>query len=324
MATIATIATTNQYGLFGGSVDGNREKMLGVVDIICKQHVDLICLPEVLPSARLGKVPADIAEPVPGPTTDLCAQRAKQHECYIVCPLVTKRDGAYYNSAVILDRSGEVAGIYDKVHPVTHTHDYTVMEDGTTPGSKAKVFDLDFGRVAILICFDAEFPETWAELAGEGVQMVLFPSAYPGGFQLRMYAHLHAYYVVSATREPAAMIVNPVGEVVARTDRYTNFIVRDVNLDFLVAHSDYNKQIPALVAREYANRVNVRTYPDEGKIFFEPADPSVTIAQLCEQFGIESAEVFRSRHRRAYEALRAGKTPEPQQAAHGDRPQHGR
>jgi predicted amidohydrolase len=58
---------------------------------------------------------------------------------------------------VIIDGPGDVAGIYDKVHPVTVKHHYSAFE-GLTPGATVPAFDLDFGRVGIQICFDISFP----------------------------------------------------------------------------------------------------------------------------------------------------------------------
>ncbi|MCX8183478.1 MAG: carbon-nitrogen hydrolase family protein [Crenarchaeota archaeon] len=127
-------------------------------------------------------------------------RKARAAKCYIICPILTKRRGKIWNSAILIGRNGEIIGIYDKVHPVTSSSDYTVFEGGVSPGKEALAFDLDFGRVGIQICFDIIFPESWRELAEKGVKIVFWPSAYNGGFPLQVYAYLHQYYVVSSVR----------------------------------------------------------------------------------------------------------------------------
>ena len=76
----------------------------------------------------------------------------------------TTRNGRSRNSAVIVDRQGEILGIYDKAQPVTSSSDTTVFESGVAPGSTdVPVFGLDFGRIGIQICYDIGFPETWQQ-----------------------------------------------------------------------------------------------------------------------------------------------------------------
>ena len=199
---------------------------------------------ETFTTAGVPGKATDIAEPVPGPTTDRVARRAREHHAYVICPITTRRDGRCWNSAVIVDREGRIAGIYDKAHPVTTSHDYTVFEDGILPGGAPPVFDLDFGRVGIPICFDAGFPETWQLLADQGARLIFWSSAYNGGFPLRAYAYLHHVYVVSSVRTDKSRIIDPCGAVLAQADQWANVIWRDVNLDYAVCHYDWNYNIP--------------------------------------------------------------------------------
>ncbi|MBP1666348.1 MAG: putative nitrilase, partial [Bacteroidetes bacterium] len=71
---------------------------------------DIICLPEVIN----GK-PAKEAEEVPGPTTNLLSAVAKEFNCYIICPIHSRTDGKIFNSAILIDRKGMVAGQYNKI-----------------------------------------------------------------------------------------------------------------------------------------------------------------------------------------------------------------
>jgi hypothetical protein len=247
---------------------------------------------------------------------------ARQQSCYVVCPVITHREGRCWNSAVVIDRSGEILGVYDKNHPVTSSSDYTVFENGMAPGSRAPVFDLDFGRVGIQICFDIQFPETWAELARQGARLVLWPSAYNGGFPLQAYAWLHHYYVISSVMTDKSRIIDPCGTILAETDPQMNLIGREINLDFAVCHYDFNYSIPDRILEAYPGKVEIRTLWDAGHFIIEPKDDRLTIAQLQAEFGFVTVEEYRALHARAYAQIHAGNVPVPQQAAHGDRPMY--
>ncbi len=212
--------------------------------------------------------------------------------------------------------------MYDKAHPVTTSHDYTSFEDGMMPGGAPPVFDLDFGRIGVQICFDAGFPENWQQLADQGARVVVWASAYNGGFPLQAYAYLHHYYVVSAVRPSRSRIIDPCGAVLAQTDDWVNVIWRDVNLDYAVCHYDWNYSIAERIQARYPGRVEIRSYPDEAHFIVEPLDASLTVAALQREFGFETAAQYHQRHRDAHARMRAGQPAAPQAAAHGDRPEY--
>ncbi|MCD6465021.1 carbon-nitrogen hydrolase family protein [Candidatus Bathyarchaeota archaeon] len=318
----ARIATICQAGRIHHSVEENRNYVMKLLDLALSQKPDLVCLPEAFTTAGVNKPKEEIAEPVPGPTTSMVAKKAREHNCYIICPIITKRDGKIWNSAVIIDREGEVLGIYDKVHPVTSSSDYTVFENGVTPGKEAPVFDLDFGRIGIQICFDIGFPETWQKLADRGAKIVFWPSAYNGGFPLQAYAYLHHYYVVSSVRADKSRIIDPLGRILAETDFLLNVIYRDINPDFVVAHYDFNHGIPDEIMKAYPGRVKIVSSRDAAHFLVEPIDDALTTEQLMREFGFESTFQYHERHRIAYRWILQGKRPPPQKAAHGERAQY--
>ncbi len=324
-SSVARIITTCQNSKGYPTVAGNRENMLALFDRALKQKPDLVCFPEGF--IGLGSKEWK-PETVPGPTTDAFARRAKVCRCYVICPIPTARDGREWNSAVVIDRAGEILGVYDKAHPVTSSPDYTLFEtgplarNGLFPGGEPPVFDLDFGRVGIQICFDAGFPENWETLARKGAKAVFWPSAYDGGFPMQAYACLHHYYVITSVNRARSRIIDPCGRVVANTDERVNFVVQDVNLDFVVAHYDFNWGIPDRIMDAYPDRVKVTSYREDAHFIVEPTDRALTTAKLCAEFGFEPASQYHERHRKAHAALRAGKPPVPQTAAHGNRGQH--
>jgi predicted amidohydrolase len=324
MGTRARIATVCMGRHFYPSIEQNRAYVLDLLDLALTQNPDLVCLPETFPTVTVQADSIDeLAEPVPGPTVDAVARRARKAGCYVICPLKTVRQGVYLNSAVVLDRSGEVAGIYDKVHPVTTSNDYTLFEGGTFPGPvDPPVFDLDFGRVGIQICFDAGFPETWQALAEKGAQIVFWPSAYNGGFPLQVYAYLHHYYVISSVRTDKSRIVDPLGNILEETNDLTGIVCHDLNTDYAVCHYDFNYTIPDRIMAAYPGQVAIRTDRDSAHFLVEPKDDKLTIAQLQAEFGFESTFLYHQRHRDAFAQMAQGQAPSPQKAAHSDRSQY--
>jgi beta-ureidopropionase len=322
---VARIATVCQNGAFFPSVEKNRDHVLSLLEHAVSIRPDLVVLPETFTTVSLDRDLPRNAEPVPGPTTEACARVARRAGTYVVCPIQTVRDGSYWNSAVIIDRKGEIVGVYDKAHPVTSTQDYTEAEYGMRPGRfPPPVFDLDFGRIGIQICFDAGFPESWAELARQGARMILWPSAYNGGFPLQAYAYLHHVYVVTSVRTDGSRIIDPLGAVRAKTDQRLTMIWEDIHLDFEVFHWDFNYAIPESIVAKYGDRVVVRSDRDSAHFLVEPRDPSIELESLKAEFGFESTAEYHDRHRVAYRALRDGLAAAPQQAAHASRSQYGK
>jgi predicted amidohydrolase len=329
MGTMARIATVCQGGQFKPNVQQNREYMLGLLEVALEQRPDLVCLPEAFHDVGVSQPLQETAEPLlTGPTIEAVACRARQAQCYVVCPIHTRNGeetDRVYNSAVLLDRSGQIAGVYHKRCPVTSAANYTQMEEGITPGSGVPVFDLDFGRVGIQICFDIGFAENWQTLAEQGARLVLWPSAYDGGFPLRCYAYQHHYWVVSSTRTGRSRIIDPCGEILNETSDTLPIIVRDINLDYVVAHWDWNMAIPDRIRARYGDRVEIRQWdPGSAHFVVEPRDPDLTCAQLQDEFGFESTTQYHDRHRCAYQQMGQGKPALPQSARHGNRPQYGK
>jgi predicted amidohydrolase len=147
--------------------DQPRDEIAGLVDREAGTGVDLVVLPETW----LGQ--KDNPETLSGPTITTFSALANKHRTYIVCP-IDRRDGKRrLNSAVLLDRAGKVAGIYDKVFPYWSN---SICEP-VCVGERAPVFQTDFGRLGLAICFDVNFPEIWQLLADQGAELVVWPSA---------------------------------------------------------------------------------------------------------------------------------------------------
>jgi len=299
-------------GYRGGSMAVNLGYCMNLLDIACAQKPDIVCLPENFVTVGIEGPLKKIAQTAPGPITDACAKRAKKSKTYVICPLTTKRGGKFFNSAVIIDRNGQIAGVYDKLHPVTTTDDFTQAERGMMPGSEAKVFNLDFGRVACQICFDLGFAETWQELKKRGAEIVFWPSAYDGGFPLMLFAYLHQYYVVSSVRTSFSRIINPLGEVLERTDHRLRVKARTIDLDYVICHCDFHTRKAEELMSALGSDVTVRMRIEEGFFMAESNRDDLPISEIAKDFRLEPSTKYYARHYDLYKALLAGKKPEPQ------------
>ncbi len=119
----------------------------------------------------------DLAEPIPGPTTERLAALAAELEVVVVGSLFERRDaGLYHNTAVVLDADGRLAGRYRKMHvpddPGYHEKFYF------TPGDLGfEPIDTSVGRLGVLVCWDQWYPEAARLMALAGAELLLYPSA---------------------------------------------------------------------------------------------------------------------------------------------------
>jgi predicted amidohydrolase len=156
-------------------VDATIEKIAGWTDKAAQENVDVAIFPELILSAGYGLEDKfyDIAQPVRGPSTQELGKKALQHNMYIIAGIAElDRTGTVYNTAVIIGRDGNLVGSYRKTHLFTPTESFFAM------GAELSVFNLDFGCVALPICYDLEFPELARVLCLKGAEMLLSMSAH--------------------------------------------------------------------------------------------------------------------------------------------------
>lgn len=307
------VSTTSFQRRGSPAVQDNIQRAARMIDIAALDRPDIVCLPELFGSLWTPHDrAAEVAEPVPGPTTDVAAGKARQYGTYIICPLYEKRGDAVYNSAVVIDRRGQIVGVYEKRHPVTSSFDFTQFESGVTPGQELKVFDLDFGRIGILLCFDINWPGDWARLKEMGAEVVFWPSGADGGFALQAFAWLHHYYVVSAVISAHGYILDITGEVLLKTGIRASVGGMEIDLEKRYFHTDFNaSQVPA-IREKYGRDVTIRMYHEEGGMTVQSNRPGLSVQDLMTEFDLELTTDYIARHDRAEAFARAGKAPAPQ------------
>ena len=147
-----------------------------LLDRAGRQGPDLVCLPEMLNlAAGHGAAYEEIAEELRGPTYQLLARKAREYGTYVLGCIYEREGDLLFNTAFLLDRAGELAGTYRKVHLY-----WPEEREGISPGDAFPVFDADFGRVGVMICYDSWFPETARILGLKGRRCCSSPTPATG------------------------------------------------------------------------------------------------------------------------------------------------
>jgi len=159
----------------------NLDRAVARVKEARRAGADVVCLPELFRSQyfcqREDASQFDLAEPVPGPTTEALGQAAKETGAVVVAPIFERRaPGLYHNSAAIIDADGQVRGLYRKMHipddPAFYEKFYF------TPGDLGfRAFDTQAGRIGTLICWDQWYPEGARLTALQGAVILFYPTA---------------------------------------------------------------------------------------------------------------------------------------------------
>jgi predicted amidohydrolase len=279
------IATVCQQDLKESSPKAMVAKIVNLMEQTVTSKPDLICLPEVFPVANLSTERPNAATVATDPLATLCrpvADFSAKHRCYVVCPTYVTEGGRCFNAAILIDREGKEVGTYRKIR-LTEGE----LAKGLTPGPiDPPVFDTDFGRVGIQICFDVFWPDGWKRLADKKAEIVVWPSAFGGGRQIEMAAATNRFVIASSTRKDTSRICDVTGEAIATTSRWNRWAIATVNLEKIVVHTwPIIKVFPEIFAK-YGDKVRIRTFAEEEWSIVESRSPELRIADIAEEFGL--------------------------------------
>ena len=161
--------------------DENLKRAAQFVRDAARQGAQVVCLPELFKTQyfcqREDAALFDLAENIPGPSTEVLCKVAQEVRVSIVASLFEKRAaGVYHNTAVMIDSDGKILGLYRKMHipddPLYYEKFYF------TPGDLGfKAFDTHFGRIGTLICWDQWYPEGARLTALAGAEVLFYPTA---------------------------------------------------------------------------------------------------------------------------------------------------
>lgn len=249
--------------------------------------LDIVVLTEEALTSGAGRTAKERAVELEGAVLTRLGAKARQYNTYLVVTLTLRDDearGVYTNAAILLDRRGKPVGTYRKVHPVADLHS-DILEGGVTPGREFPVFDCDFGRIGIQICWDMAYEDGWQELARQGAEIVALPTASPQTARPASFALRHGYYVVTSTPRNNASIFNPIGKIDAQTTAQ-RVLVHEIDLSYAIVPWSPELREGKLFREKYGNRVGYTYYESEDAGLFWSNDPQTPIDSMVRQLGL--------------------------------------
>lgn len=254
----------------------NLAKGIELLEQAGRQQADIACLPELFSTGYHPGIIGDeyplLAEPADGPTYHRLSEIAKRYHMYIIAPIALCSDmpGVIYNGAIVIGRQGELMGTYNK------THLWALERYHFRMGFEYPVFEADFGKFGVMICYDGGFPEVSRMFALQGAELILCPSAFNVNDK-----HAWDVYFMSRAMENTCFvaginrigtegdvtmfgnnkIADPHGEIIAEAPMHEEYVlVHTIDLDEVpVSRSkvpflmDRRQSTYTLLTKEYGN-----------------------------------------------------------------------
>jgi predicted amidohydrolase len=242
----------------------------------------------VLPEAWLGDdYPMDSCDGV----LQRAAETAAALKAYLICPLY-RLMGAdkCRNSAFLLDRQGKLIHTYDKIFPYWTEFSAIPPCEG---GQDTQVVETDFGRIAVTICFDVNFPAIWQKTERSGVELVLWPSDYSAGRALQAHAMTHHYYIVSATRYPDTAVYDISGDEMSyRTHEGVVVNKTTLDLDRTIFHENFNLDKCKKLLAKYPDIRVEKKFPREQWFILASQNERTSVKKVAREFEMEDLRAY--------------------------------
>jgi predicted amidohydrolase len=223
---IVTVAAVKYHPHGTHSTAENVSQFLELLDRAVPDKTDVILLPEGMTVAGTGKGDADVAEPLAGPTAARLGEVARRKHAYIIAGIYEREAPAVYNTAILIDRAGRLAGRYRKVYLPREE-----IEAGLTPGNDYPVFRTDFGKIGIMICWDSQYADPARALALKGAEMILMPIWDGNPTLTRARAIENHVFLTTSTYGDTSLILDPNGEALAAAPENGTVAVAKVDLN---------------------------------------------------------------------------------------------
>ena len=254
-------------------ISDNKEKNLAKAEKMIRNasenNIDIAILPEIFNSPYDTKFFKQYSETYPSATTDMLSSLSGELGIYIIGGSICEKEGDYYyNTSYSFDRSGNLIGKHRKIHlfDINIKDKISFKEsDVLACGCKTTVFDTEFCKIGVLICYDMRFPELIKKMVKEGAKIIVSPASFnmttgPAHWELlaRTRAVDNQVYFLAAS--PArdiksgyvsfghSIIVNPWGEIIAEADEKECILYGDLELDFL---EKIREELPLLKHARY-------------------------------------------------------------------------
>ncbi len=241
-----------------GNTKKNLKKIITWIDKVSTFEPDFICFPELSTSGYnpdlIGKRYYKLSDQIPGDFTDQIGKRSEEYGVHIIFGMIEKScKGDIYNSAVITTPKGVISGVYRKNHLLGSEKDFF------KEGNEYPVFNTSYGKIGVMICYDAGFPEVARILALKGAEIIFQPSAWrledknTWEINTKSRALENALFLLAVNRVGIeghlhlfgnSRLLNPRGDVIASlNDDIESSISASIDLDEIRAFRDYYRYL---------------------------------------------------------------------------------
>ncbi|HQL87695.1 MAG TPA: carbon-nitrogen hydrolase family protein [Lentisphaeria bacterium] len=274
------------------------EKMIafweGQLAPVLPNRPDLIVIPEA--SDRFLNIPGPQRQEYyrvrKNQVRDFWSKIARDNNCLIAYSACRELpDGTWRNSTQIIDRKGQVAGIYNKNHLVIEEN--TVY--GILCGKDAPLIKTDIGTIGCAICFDLNFEPIRKKYEENRPDLLAFCSMYHGGLMQNYWAYACQTYFVGAICGDQSTIINPLGELVAASTNYTPYVCAEINLDCRLVHLDYNGKKLRDLKNKYQRQVVITEPGHLGCVLITSWHEEKSVMDMIYEFEIETWDDYQKR-----------------------------
>jgi predicted amidohydrolase len=236
----------------------NKEKNIDIavklIEKVSKEGADIAVLPEMFCCPYDNEWFKKFSEKEGGTSYAAMSDAAKENGIYIVAGTMPELENdKVYNTAYVFDKSGKQIAKHRKVHLFdidVKGGQYFKESDTFTPGNDVTVFDTEFCKIGLAICYDIRFPELSRLMAAEGAEVIIYPGAFnmttgPAHWELSFRARALDNQVYAIGVAPArdmeatyhsfgnSIVTSPWGNVVNKLDEEKGYIIQEIDLDFV-------------------------------------------------------------------------------------------
>ena len=291
----------DKAGGYGSMADKIVGQLKWELDQVLPDKPDLVVLPEICdrPYNLSGTELNGYYSACGGRLLEFLAGAANKNRCNIAYTTLREDSGGKWrNSTILINRDGNITGIYDKNYPDSGEIEFCRIQ----AGKEAPVFQCDFGRVACVISTDLHFKDLRERYAAGKPEVVVFPSTFYGGFLQHYLAYSCRAYLVSAVCRASnyklqSEIVSPAGKILAYSVNYYNFVTANINLDYIVAHADFNEEAFEDIKRKYGPAVGIDTPGGLGAFSITSETEKRDIRGMASEFKMEEVDHYFGRCR---------------------------
>ncbi|MDL2280791.1 carbon-nitrogen hydrolase family protein [Selenomonadales bacterium OttesenSCG-928-I06] len=246
----------------------NVEIAVSFLDVVSRENVDIVTLPEMFCCPYQKENFPVYAEPEGGEVWTACSELAKKYKVYLSAGSIPELDdkGQVFNTAYVFDRAGQQIGKHRKMH----LFDINVRggqqfkeSDMLTAGNSVTVFDTEFGKMGLCVCYDFRFPELARLMVLQGAEIILVPGAFnmttgPIHWELLFRSRAVDNQVFTFGTAPArdgcsqyvswghSIAVDPWGNVISHMDEKEGYTITEIDLEIV---SRIRNQLPLLNQR---------------------------------------------------------------------------